>query len=474
MPVREPLTIFASDRSSAIAATTAPLGLDERSSRFALLAVVLAAILVALFVARDLNWLLLPIGVVVAAFIWPVEIALGLFAIGVPFESLFVSHQNGVTLSWGLGAFAGSFLLFYGLCCDRFRTPPRAALWWGIFAIWSVNTTAWAWNRKISLSWAPTVLSLFALYLVITSLHLTNRELIRLRYLILAGGMVAVAVLLYESRASGLQGRATLSLGENLANPNEVAGSLILPFGLSLGSLFAAQRLTRIAGHMVVTAALAVGVFLTMSRGCLAALAVTLAFFLIRAKVRIRVLILIPILVVPFLLAPALFYSRLKDASTDRGTGRLDILMVGTRIVADSPVKGVGLANFGVAYNRYAGYAGVFRGYSRAPHNAFLQAWAETGVIGFALFIAAIWSQLRYARRINRGRSAQAYFAISVEAACWGLLVMAFSGSTLWSKAFWLAFMLLASVTRLKNDADGVPSMLNAPAPRAGQLRRHF
>jgi O-antigen ligase len=148
---------------------------------------------------------------------------------------------------------------------------------------------------------------------------------------------------------------------------------------------------------------------------------------------------------VPFL--PGEFFHRLMNAPYNRGTGRLDIFLVGLQVIKHHPVVGAGLNNFTVAYTRFAGYAPVFRGFGRAAHNAYLQVWGETGIVGLCLFLAAIWSQMSHARRHLTRSAASDYLPFGVEAACYGILIDCLAGNIHWEKTFWLAFILLALVT---------------------------
>jgi O-antigen ligase len=191
---------------------------------------------------------------------------------------------------------------------------------------------------------------------------------------------------------------------------------------------------------------IATAIFLTMSRGSLFALLAMLLAFFLKAGIRKRMLIPIVMVALPIIFMPESFYERIKEVPTGRGTGRLDILIAGIEVVKHNPVMGVGLENFTIAYDRFAGYAPVFRGRGRAAHNMYLQVWAETGVIGFALFIAAIYYQMKHVRPPPNSRS-PGYWEIGVAAGCWGLLVAGFGGNIHWSKEFWLCLILLAVIT---------------------------
>ena len=127
-----------------------------------------------------------------------------------------------------------------------------------------------------------------------------------------------------------------------------------------------------------------------------------------------------------------------------------------------NPVVGVGLGNFRAAYDSYAGSAPHFRGYDRAAHNAYLEVWAETGIIGLGLLLIAIVAQLKEAIRAIVARCSRDYVLLSAEAACYGLLVYGLFGSVQWRKSFWLGWLLLAIVLQRTNLAAPRREDLNA------------
>jgi len=177
---------------------------------------------------------------------------------------------------------------------------------------------------------------------------------------------------------------------------------------------------------------------------------------------------------------PQLFFLRMQDSISSRAEGRWDIFVVGTQVVRHYGILGAGLESFRAAYTEFAGFAPVFRGLGRDPHDIYLQVWAELGVVGLGLFFAAIWSQLKDLYIGNRGRRASPnYTLLAMEAACWALLVHGFSGNLLWRKEFWMTWMLAALAFQLFHAADADKSERAArivtsatPGPGLGQYRR--
>ncbi|HAU32209.1 MAG: Glycosyl transferase group 1 [Desulfotomaculum sp. 46_296] len=81
----------------------------------------------------------------------------------------------------------------------------------------------------------------------------------------------------------------------------------------------------------------------------------------------------------------------LFSLSEERGAGRLDIWMVGLKILKENLALGVGLDNFPYAYTKYfSQIPGISPeiGLNKNPHNIFLATITELGIPGFILFLS--------------------------------------------------------------------------------------
>lgn len=386
----------------------------------------------------------------------PVEMSLGTFGFLVPFDYvLVIGHQDSAILvTWLAGAFAGAGLFVYGVATGRLKRPPRQACYWGAFMIWLALSTAWTIDKPTSIGRISSVLSILALYAVAAAFRTTRQELSRILVAVIVGGVVASLVSIYQGAQLGFQQRAAMSFGEWHGNPNEFAFSLLLPFSLAFAGVLSRGSFTRKAVLLVALTCVAAGIFLAMSRGALTALLVTTATLLLRVGIRKRLLIPLFVIALPLLFVPNLFYQRLEEARSDRGTGRLDVAFVGLEVIRHHPILGTGMATFPIVYDRYAGYAPVFRGYQRSSHNTYLQAWAETGMVGFGLLLLAVVYQLKTARAALGATGTGDWSGVAVEAACWGALVFGLSASLEFSKSFWLILILLTLITQQRQDAS--------------------
>lgn len=396
----------------------------------------------------------LPVGFLVLRY--PVEMTLGVFAFLIPFDNVLLVGQGGFNVDWALGAAAGAVLLAYGIVNGRLTVPSRAALWWGLFVLWGAATLLWALDPAQVKEQLPTAIFLFLLYLVVTSFCITPREFMAVVLFSIAGGVFASGYAMREfTQGIGWFSRAALVISNHQANPNDFADSLLLPFSLAVGGFLSARGL--LVRGVMLAAATVIGIceLLTMSRGSLIALVALLLVYLIRFGVRRKVLVPIVLVSAFVTVAPSFFFERMQQALNDRADGRWDIFLVGTQVVRHYGVLGVGLENFRVAYAKFAGFAPVFRGFDRDPHNIYLQVWAEMGIVGLILLLVAIGSHVRDLRLANREvRAAPNYLIVAIEAACWALLVHGLAANLLWRKQFWLVWMLAALAVQLQRSSE--------------------
>src|ERR1700675_375523 len=134
-------------------------------------------------------------------FLWPVQVALGAFALLIPFDSATFSQGNGntgTTLNFVVGAAAASILIVTALAGNRLQKPPRAALWWTLLIIWYALTYLWAVDPRASMVRLPTAAACLILYLAATSLRVREAEFKVIVAALIAGGCLAGLYSTYE------------------------------------------------------------------------------------------------------------------------------------------------------------------------------------------------------------------------------------------------------------------------------------
>src|SRR5205814_3948343 len=137
---------------------------------------------------------------------------------------------------------------------------------------------------------------------------------------------------------------------------------------------------------------------LTLSRGAVVGLA-AMALVVSVARGHLLLPVFAVLLAVPgLLIVPPEFWQRWSEGSTlaDRGAGRLDIWHVGWVVIREHPLLGVGLGGFPLVYYEFLSQAtgiswkhaeSVAQVMFKFPHNIYVGAAAELGVVGLGLLV---------------------------------------------------------------------------------------
>jgi len=434
-----------------------PIRVDANSS-WTLPVILAGAALVGFAIGGEYWYIAVPLAISPLLLLRPIEIALGLFAVLLPFERVATlggqsSTGAGTTLNYYVGLAAGVTLLATGLATGSLRASPRAAYWWGGLIFWSICTMIWAVDPGSSRERIPTALALLLLYALSVSLEISEKQLNWIMGCTIFGGVIA-ALLACSQFVNGVTyfGRASLMIGGRATDPNVFAACVLLPLSLAAGAFFGSRRQVYKVASFFAFALILISVLLSMSRGAIVAVAAMLFVFLRRYRVSPRVIAAMAVLPLLGLLLPSMFFQRLQHGISSRGEGRFDIWMVGLAAFREWGLQGAGLENFTTVYQKYSGVAPVFRGYNMEPHNVYLLIGVELGVVGLFLFANAARIQLRAASQLYAEGPPRALLfapAVACEAACWGMLIMGFSLGVLWLKAFWFSFALLAISIRI-------------------------
>jgi O-Antigen ligase len=399
-------------------------------------------------------WLYLGlVSVAIPAILWPIEAAVGLYAFMIPFDSVTAlgDAKTGTTLNLLVGGMAGAALLGTGLMRHRLRWPSRSAWLWLLFLGWNALTIVWALQPDFALHELLTPISLVLLYLAAVSWPVSEKQLSWLTRATIAGGCVAswMAIYLFSSGVSYLSwtSRASLVVAGRETNPDRFAAELLLPLALVAAELLSARSWwgKMLAG--LVSASICYTIFITMSRASLVAIGVMLLVFAVRIGINRRMLIFGFILACLVSLMPSTFFLRLRDMIASGGDGRFDIWAVGWAAWKKYGLWGAGFANFPIAYQDFAGVSRIFRGYSRASHNAFLQTAVELGIVGMLLLAYALYSHFSEFRRLRLAepsapKTRLSLLLVGLEAAGWAMMAFGFFADILWEKTFWLTLML--------------------------------
>lgn len=387
----------------------------------------------------------------------PLELSLGLVVILMPFESVTaIWGPDKRSLVWFASAVVGLVLLGVGFVNRRIERPPRAAVWWTLFVCWGTTSILWAYDPQVAMQRLPTAWALLALYLAAVCFRITDRELRWIVVSTIAGGCAAALVSIYQFQQgmywAGRSMRASMTVGETETNPNRFGLGLVLPLSLAVSSFLSSRSWRSKAWTLCTIGIIGLALFLTMSRTAFLGVIVVAFVFCRRMAVKRRIVAVIALLGVLTVSMPAMFFTRIGQASTTGGSGRFDIWIAGLMALKKYVFFGAGLDNFPVVYQNYAGYAPRFMGSMRDPHDIYLGIGVEGGIIALLLFFLAWNAQRKVMSSICGHRPSS--LLIACEGTFWAMLICGVFENILWTKAFWFSWIFLAFALRTNNEGN--------------------
>jgi O-antigen ligase len=253
-------------------------------------------------------------------------------------------------------------------------------------------------------------------------------------------------------------------------NQHHFAAFMNMTLGVTLGILFG-KAAKKDKNLLLIIAAFLMGIalILTGSRGALISLIGVLGFLVVprffgknsaesseTLQNQSRFYILIGALALILGLFGAVFLLG-EDQSLVRGVGlqanegdlangRIHFWTIALKIFFDNPILGAGLNAFGVAFTQYDTWNGVYR--VEQAHNDYLQALADTGIVGFACVAAFIY--LLFKNALSVTKSSPSVFRRSVAhgalAGCFGILIHSLFDFPLRTPSNALFFLTLTTI----------------------------
>jgi O-antigen ligase len=349
---------------------------------------------------------------------------------------------------------------------DDLLWDAHPILTWAVtfFVVWTVLSLTWADVGSGVVSSAERVaLNAFLLVIVYTAVR-DRVTLRRVLLAIVAGAALSAAYGIVspptaESSATGDIDRLSGTIGD----PNQLAAMLVVGFVLAVGLFLTARHapFERLAVACAGGLAL-LGLFLTVSRGGLIALAAGVIVAIVIARgyrlpAFAAALVIVAVGVGYFsYFAPQ--SSRDRISNGDGGSGRTDVWTVGWRMVEAHPVHGIGAGNFEFAAPQYLlvapGLLPRAQDIVETPkvaHNTYLGILAELGVIGLGLFLilvaACLLAALKAAREFARlGDDSMEILSRALVVALAALLAADFFLWDEFNKQLWLMLALCPAV----------------------------
>jgi O-antigen ligase len=372
----------------------------------------------------------------------------GVYALLLPFDSLLsLTGNEGSTFTKSLGILTAIVFFVKGSFEKTLKRPDKVTIWLTIFFAYAFLSIIWATFPGITIGAVSSTAGLLILYLVVTCYPVTKNEFDTVKWLILVGGLLAAMVTIYQFTNgivySNFGGRGTLLFGDRLVGPNKLAFDMLFPLSIAIGMAMEKKQIIIKIVLSLILGAIVFGIFLTGSRGGLAASATILIVYMFFSKKRITlgiVFVIVAVVVIPMI--PEFFFQRIGDSVSSHAEGRGDIWVVGLHVLDKYWLLGAGQDNFEKVYTEFASYAPIFEGVDRSAHNLYLRAFVELGIVGFSLLIISLAKHYQILRlRINRYDCDDNQTML--KAVFWGMLVSSLSQDTFFYKSFWLLLIMI-------------------------------
>jgi O-Antigen ligase len=278
-----------------------------------------------------------------------------------------------------------------------------------LFLVWNAISILWATNSGAGLESLVEWLQAAAIFIVVATSIRDERYVRWMLVAFVIGGVISVVIGVAQGGLHQVGEAANESAAEGRltgggTDPNYLGAGLVASTIVAM-TLFAAYRQAILrwvlAGAMVILVA---GIVASASRGALlAALVGAITAFIVFKRGRLALgaaLLLLIGLAAIWIAADPSALTRLTNFS-GTGTGRTELWKIAWRVGNNNPVVGVGLGNFAVEAVHYVQRPGALTAVKivveepHVVHNMYLQSFAETGIIGFALLAAFVVIVLR-------------------------------------------------------------------------------
>ncbi len=420
----------------------------------------------------------LVVGVVVMCIREPMRVALPIFAALIPFGGgLAIGTSRFGSLSSLSGLLLGLGLVLQLVTARRtaaVRLSPTVPVWL-LFLSLAGASVLWSVNPDATVSDFVILASLILLYVFVSLSHVDRVVLRRTENGLLLGGVIVTCWGLAQLFLLGGFPDDTAAVGpapdgrfgNDLVGPDNLPVALLLPLVVALSRAVTLTGRPQRFLHALIALLILGGILMTGSRGgILAALvaAVTLAFVIPRsARASLLAYGAVGLAVAALVWIYHPWGVAEREVETTSSSGRTDIWQVGLAACPRYCPVGSGWGTFPDVYaDTQASVPGarvlVGEG-AYEPHNLWLLAAIELGLLGLLLLAAALSLSILEAARLPVGLRAPPLSALA------GAVFAAFFLSNLEFKFFWMALIAVALCRNLADSESSTPA-------RRGELAR--
>ncbi|MFA5097733.1 MAG: O-antigen ligase family protein [Candidatus Margulisiibacteriota bacterium] len=359
-----------------------------------------------------------------------------LYCFAIPFEAFLHLEVLGGTLIRYIGMITICSMAFYMIIKREKICFPNSAKLLLVFFLWAGASVFWSADPEHAFGRFMYEIRYFLMFLAATAFPFSKKEVSLAVKAVIVSGIIASLYIIYTSIMTNqiLENytRSVISSGETMTGPNSVAGMLILPFSLLIGSVLAQKsRLSRL--NVIFAFSIFSAVLFTGSRGGLLGLFTAFLSLLVFWGVSRRGAALLSVIsgfCYWLFLEVSERVAKLSERFVFSGdlnrfsANRIDIWSKGFETWMNSPLIGYGYANYIVV-----------SGTNMSSHNIYLGALLELGIIGFFLIVSSLASLLLFKPSDETQKSA---FSGAL-----GVLVLSATLYTMNFNYFWLALILV-------------------------------
>lgn len=344
-----------------------------------------------------------------------------------------------------------SYMLHMGRKLPKPEGPPSRATPLIVFMMCMLALHLLIWRRELLVQWILSEYAPVILLLLFSVRHISDPDRIRRYFTAIMGGSCITAGQAcfvhffmkgpprkvanwwgdevigygelwdsYHLYAGRLQGRE----GGTFANSNDLG--MVINWAIP-GAFYYLRKKGGMTMKLVAGALLAMlgtTLFLTGSRGGQLQLGVTLWMVLVGGKRKALGVILLVVAVVGVVVVLPKFAPQ-RDDTTESAGERMELIKEGVRLFAWRPIFGVGFYGF-----PDAAFKSLF------PHNVYVQALAETGIVGSLIFFPMIFFVRRETSRAVKYFESQKDTNLGLLARCIGGLQLSYLIFIMFSNQF--------------------------------------
>lgn len=328
-----------------------------------------------------------------------------------------------------------------------------------LFFIHCIFSSAFAFSSEYAFENIKVIASWIIFYLLIISIVNTEK---RFLFFLALFFLCNLKMSQFGFRAWVMRGFSFSSWGVGgspgwFANSGEFGIQMCIFFPLASATIYALKPYltkTRFRISLLLPITAAGSVVATSSRGALLGLFVVIALYTLRRGEILKKLLLGSFLIaLIYIVTPSEFRERFQTAGTDKtSVTRLEYWKNGKEMADEHPILGIGYMNWVIYYRENYFNPTLYRRVEVA-HNTFVEAMAELGYVGLAIFLIMCFSSFKLNTATKRigtasGNNLYIYLPIGFNIALAGLFVTTFFIAALYYPFYWIHFALTVSLNK--------------------------